>query len=161
MTTYVPIDLHGRRSVVMQMTETGEVLGWTRLANDPETLVAEVLKAGEAPEVAIEATYVWYWAVDALAAAGANVHLVAPARVSAFDGRRVKNDQRDCQLLGDLTTRPSGAGCPRPVALSRAARTSASFAATKGDAFARYAIRMLAKAPSTASRVSLSLSGQR
>ena len=60
------------------MADDGEVLGWPRLANDPETLVAEVLKAGEAPEVAMEATYGWYWAVDALQAAGATVHLVAP-----------------------------------------------------------------------------------
>lgn len=102
MAAYVPIDLHRRRSVVMHMAECGEVLGWTRLANDPETLVAEVLKAGESPEVAIEATYGWYWAVDALQAAGVNVHLVAPSLVAAFDGRRVKNDQRDCKLLGDL-----------------------------------------------------------
>jgi transposase len=102
MAGYVPIDLHRHRSVVMHMAADGEVLGWTRLANDPETLVAEVLKAGEAPEVAIEATYGWYWAVDALQAGGANVHLVAPSKVGAFEGRRVKNDQRDCQLLGDL-----------------------------------------------------------
>ena len=66
MAAYVPIDLHRHRSVVMQMADDGEVLGWTRLANDPETLVAEVLKAGEAPEVAIEATYGWYWAADLL-----------------------------------------------------------------------------------------------
>ena len=97
MAAYVPIDLHRHRSVVMHMADDGEVLGWTRLANDPETLVAEVLKAGEAPEVAIEATYGWYWAVDALQAAGANVHLVAPSKLTAFEGRRVKNDQRDCQ----------------------------------------------------------------
>jgi transposase len=102
MSAYVPIDLHRRRSVVMHMAADGEVLGWARLANDPEALVAEVLKAGEAPEVAIEATYGWYWAVDALQAAGTNVHLVAPSKVAAFDGRRVKNDQRDCQLMGDL-----------------------------------------------------------
>ena len=102
MSAYVPIDLHRRRSVVMHMADDGEVLGWVRLANDPEALVAEVLKAGETPEVAIEATYGWYWAVDALQAAGATVHLVAPSKVTAFDGRRVKNDQRDCQLMGDL-----------------------------------------------------------
>ncbi|MFN0091736.1 MAG: transposase [Acidimicrobiales bacterium] len=102
MAAYVPIDLHRHRSVVMHMAADGEVLGWTRLANDPEALVAEVLKAGEAPEVAIEATYGWYWAVDALEAAGLNVHLVAPSRLSAFEGRRVKNDQRDCRVLGDL-----------------------------------------------------------
>jgi transposase len=102
MAAYVPIDLHRHRSVIMNMATDGEVLGWVRIANDPETLVAEVLKCGEAPEVAIEATYGWYWAVDALRAAGVNVHLVAPSKVAAFDGRRVKNDQRDCQLLGDL-----------------------------------------------------------
>jgi transposase len=88
----------------MQMTAEGEVLGWTRLANDPEALVAEVLKdcPAEDVEVAIEATYGWYWAVDALEAAGVNVHLAAPSRLSAFEGRRVKNDQLDCQVLGDL-----------------------------------------------------------
>jgi transposase len=102
MAAYVPIDLHRHRSVVMHMAADGEVLGWTRLANDPETLVAEVLKSGEAPEVAIEATYGWYWAVDALQGAGANVHLVAPSKLTAFEGRRVKNDQRDCKVLGDL-----------------------------------------------------------
>ena len=102
MSAYVPIDLHRHRWVVMHMAADGEVLGWVRLANDPEALVAEVMKAGEAPEVAIEATYGWYWAVDALQAGGANVHLVAPSKVGAFDGRRVNNDQRDCQLLGDL-----------------------------------------------------------
>ena len=103
MAAYVPIDLHRHRSVVMHMADDGEVLGWTRLANDPETLVAEVLKAGEAPEVAIEATYGWYWAVDALRAAGANVHLVGSVQADARSrAGRVKNDQRDCQVLGDL-----------------------------------------------------------
>jgi len=101
MAAYVPIDLHRHRSVVMHMADDGEVLGWTRLANDPETLVAEVRKTGEDPQVAIEATYGWYWAVDALTDAGLDVHLVAPSKVGAFADRRVKNDQRDCQLLGD------------------------------------------------------------
>lgn len=104
MKRYVPIDLHRHRSVVMQMTPEGEVLGWARLANDPEALVAEVLKdtGSDDVEVAIEATYGWYWAVDALEAAGVNVHLAAPSKLSAFEGRRVKNDQRDCEVLGDL-----------------------------------------------------------
>ena len=30
------------------------------------------------------------------------MHLVAPSLVAGFEGRRVKNDQRDCKLLGDL-----------------------------------------------------------
>ena len=54
--TYVLIDLLRHRSVVTHMADD-EVLGSTRPANHPQTLVAEVFKAGEAPEVAIEATY--------------------------------------------------------------------------------------------------------
>ena len=66
MAVYVPVDVHRHRSVVMHMARSGEVLGWTHLANDSEALVAAVLEAGEARVVAIEATYGWYWAVDAL-----------------------------------------------------------------------------------------------
>lgn len=102
MTGYVPIDLHRRRSVIMHIDETGEELGWKRIANDPDTLVAEVLRHGEAPEVAIEATYGWYWAVDALVDAGCDVKLVNVAAVKGFENRRVKNDVKDCELLGQL-----------------------------------------------------------
>ena len=85
MAAYVPIDLHRHRSVVMHMADDGEVLGWTRLANDPEALVAEVLKAGEAPEVAIEATYGWYWASTSIfsRAAGVVVRSFIATRPSA------------------------------------------------------------------------------
>ena len=55
-------------------------------------------RAGESPEVVLEATYGWYWAVDALAELGASVHLAHPLGVKAFSYRRVKNDQRDAQI---------------------------------------------------------------
>jgi pheromone shutdown protein TraB len=35
-------------------------------------------RAGEQPEVVLEATYGWYWAADVLAATGAQVHLAHP-----------------------------------------------------------------------------------
>lgn len=100
--SYVAVDLHRRRSVVMHTSADGVELGWARLANDPEALVSEVLRYGEAPEVAIEAAYGWYWAVDALVDAGCNVRLAAPARVRAFENRRVKTDTADCRVLTDL-----------------------------------------------------------
>ena len=50
----------------------------------------------------MEATYGWYWAVDALQAAGAQVHLAHPLGVKAFEYRRVKNDVRDAVDLADL-----------------------------------------------------------
>ena len=75
----VGIDLHRRRSVIVRMTE-----------------------AGEHPEVVLEATYGWYWAVDVLQEIGAQVHLAHPLGVKGFAYRRVKNDQRDAADLADL-----------------------------------------------------------
>jgi transposase len=84
----VGIDLHRRRSVIVRMTEAGERLDSVRIDNDPIGLAAEIAKAGEAPEVVLEATYGWYWAVDVLQAAGATVHLAHPLGVkgSRTDG---------------------------------------------------------------------------
>src|SRR5437764_11755723 len=66
----VGIDLHRRRSVIVRMSEAGQRLEAVRIDNDPVALAREVAKAGEAPEVVLEASYGWYWAVDALQAAG-------------------------------------------------------------------------------------------
>ena len=71
----VGMDLHRRRSVLVRMTEAGERLETVRISNDPEYLRAVMARAGEAPEVVLEATYGWYWAADVLAELGARVHL--------------------------------------------------------------------------------------
>ena len=99
---YVGIDLHRRRSVIVRMTAEGEQLGWVRIDNDPVALGLELAKAGPDPEVVLEATYGWYWAVDALQTAGAQVHLAHPLGVKGFAYRRVKNDVRDAADLADL-----------------------------------------------------------
>jgi len=99
---FVGIDLHRRRSVVVRTTESGEALEAVRILNDVDRLNSVIERAGEDPEVVLEATYGWYWAVDALQAAGAHVHLAHPLGVKAFEYRRVKNDFRDAADLADL-----------------------------------------------------------
>lgn len=99
---FVGIDLHRRRSVIVRMTDAGEVLESVRIVNDVDRLDAVMARAGVDPEVVIEATYGWYWAVDALQDAGATVHLAHPLGVKAFEYRRVKNDVRDASDLADL-----------------------------------------------------------
>jgi transposase len=98
----VGIDLHRRRSVIVRMGENGERLGSTRIDNDPMALMAEIGMAGEHPQVVLEATYGWYWAVDVLQEVGAEVHLAHPLGVKGFAYRRVKNDLRDAADLADL-----------------------------------------------------------
>jgi hypothetical protein len=52
----VGVDLHRRRSVLVRMTETGEHLETVRIANDPDYLRQVMARAGEAPDVVLEAT---------------------------------------------------------------------------------------------------------
>ena len=59
---YVAIDLHRRHSLIVRDDDQGNQLGGTKIENDPLTLAKVVAEAGEAPEVAIEATNGWYWA---------------------------------------------------------------------------------------------------
>jgi len=99
---FVGIDLHRRRSVLVRMSDAGEVLETVRIVNDVDRLNSVIERAGVDPEVVLEATYGWYWAVDVLQAAGARVHLAHPLGVKAFEYRRVKNDVRDATDLADL-----------------------------------------------------------
>ena len=99
---FVGIDLHRQRSVIVRQTEAGEQLSAVRIVNDPVALGLQIEDAGPDPEVVLEATYGWYWAVDVLQAAGARVHLAHPLGVKGFRYRRVKNDVRDAGDLADL-----------------------------------------------------------
>lgn len=98
---YVGIDLHRRRSVIVRRNQAGETLEKVRIDNDAVALAAELAKAGEHPEVILEATYGWYWAADVIKECGGNVHLAHPLG-NNWGHRRVKNDERDATDLVDL-----------------------------------------------------------
>jgi transposase len=81
-------------------------------------LAAEIAKAGEHPQVVVEATYGWYWAVDGQQDVGGDVHQAHPHGVKGFAYRRVKNDLRDAADLADLLRMgrlPEGWIAPPPV----------------------------------------------
>jgi len=101
MRHYVGIDLHRRRSVIFTMDCVGTRLGCKRIVNEPQALLEAVLEHSPDPEVVIEATYGWYWAVDLLQEQGLSVHLAHPAG-NDWGKRRVKNDERDARDLADL-----------------------------------------------------------
>jgi ribulose-5-phosphate 4-epimerase/fuculose-1-phosphate aldolase len=96
---YVGIDLH--RSVIVRKNADGEVLGKVHVDNSPWALAQAVSAARPEPEVVVEATFVWFWAVDVLEKMGAHVHLAHPLG-NDWGKRRVKNDERDAADLVDL-----------------------------------------------------------
>ena len=58
-----------------------------------------IARAGESPEVVLEATCGWYWAVDALRDQGEVLHLAHPLG-EGIEYRQVKNDERDATRYG-------------------------------------------------------------
>ena len=46
MGSYVGIDLHRRRSVVVVLNEDGDRVSWSRIDNTPANLAAEIVAAG-------------------------------------------------------------------------------------------------------------------
>jgi transposase len=100
---WVGIDLHRRRSVICRIDDRGRELGYVPITNGVDALVDAVRPAGAGAPVAIEATYGWYWAVDALRAAGFDVHLAHPYGMRALRKRKkVKTDRRDAYELANL-----------------------------------------------------------
>ncbi|HUC16009.1 MAG TPA: IS110 family transposase [Acidimicrobiales bacterium] len=97
---YVGIDLHKRRSVIVQVGEAGQ-RGYTKRVENSPTALVDAIAGAELPEVVLEATCGWYWAYDSLVDAGARVHLANPSGLN-WGQRRVKNDERDAQDLADM-----------------------------------------------------------
>ena len=102
MGSYVGIDLHRQRSVVVVLDDDGNRVSWSRIDNSAVNLAREVTAAGPAAEVAMEACWGWYWAADVIAECGARLHLAHPLGIAGYANRRVKNDIRDATLLADL-----------------------------------------------------------
>ena len=98
---YVGIDFHRRRSVIVHKDGAGNLIETVRLDNDRAAFANEIAKAGEHPEVVLEACYGWYWLADLLDELGANLHLAHPLG-NNWGHRRVKNDERDAEDLVDL-----------------------------------------------------------
>jgi transposase len=76
MPLYGGIDLHSNNSVIALTDETDRIVYRKRLANDEERILEALDPYQEAIHgLVVESTYNWYWLVDALMAAGYQVHL--------------------------------------------------------------------------------------
>jgi transposase len=87
--------------VVVRIGPRGKRLSVVRIDNSPAALAEAVSAAGDHPQVVLEATYGWYWAVDVLQELGATVHLADPNALN-WGERRVKNDVVDATDLADM-----------------------------------------------------------
>ncbi len=122
MASYVGIDLHRRRSVIVVLDEAGDRVWSSRIENSRLSLEVElrsIIEAVEGPvDVVMEATWGWYWAADVVEEVGLTLHLAHPLAIKGYENRRVKTDWLDAELLADLLRMgrlPEAWIAPRPV----------------------------------------------
>jgi transposase len=100
---YVGVDLHRKRSHVVALDPTGQVLVSRRIGNAPAEFLRIFGELEPQPiEVAFEATYGWSWFADLLADAGIPAHMAHPLATKAISAARVKNDAVDAKTLAHL-----------------------------------------------------------
>ena len=100
---YVGVDLHRKRSHVVALDPTGEVVLSRRIGNAPAEFLRIFGELEPQPiEVVFEATYGWSWFADLLADAGIPAHMAHPLATKAIAAARVKNDAVDAKTLAHL-----------------------------------------------------------
>jgi transposase len=100
---YVGVDLHRKRSHVVALDPTGEVMLSRRIGNAPAEFLRIFGELEPAPiEVVFEATDGWSWFADLLADAGIPAHMAHPLATKAVAAARVKNDAVDARTLAHL-----------------------------------------------------------
>src|SRR5215213_627614 len=100
---YVGVDLHRKRSHVVALDPTGEVVLSRRIGNAPAEFLRIFGELEPQPiEVVFEATYGWSWFADLLADVGIPAHMAHPLATKAISAARVKNDAVDAKTLAHL-----------------------------------------------------------
>src|SRR5215203_2816558 len=100
---YVGVDLHRKRSHVVALDPTGEVVLSRRIGNAPTEFLRIFGELEPQPiEVVFEATYGWSWLADLLADVGIPAHMAHPLATKAISAARVTNDAVDATTLAHL-----------------------------------------------------------
>ncbi len=104
MKIYAGIDLHSNNAVCGLVDGSGRRLERKKLANELGE-IERVLRPHKArlEQVAIEATYNWYWLVDGLQDQGYPVVLANPAAMHQYEGIKHTDDVSDAFFVAELS----------------------------------------------------------
>ena len=119
---YVGIDLHKAWSHLVVLSESGEVVGRSRIPTRREALV-EYFSALEGPvKAALEATRNWYWVYDTIEPLVEELKLASPPKIRIIAESTVKTDQIDAKVVADLLRSNFLPTCYVPDEATRQAR---------------------------------------
>lgn len=100
---YVGCDLHKMSTWFYVMDEFGKKIASKSIANKPEELHAFLRSLSSPFELAVEATYNWYFFVDIAEQYAQKVYMADSYELKAFAKRHKKTDKIDARLIADVT----------------------------------------------------------
>jgi transposase len=114
---YVGVDLHRKRSHMVALDPTGEMVLSRRIGNAPAEFLRLFGELEPQPiEVVFEATYGWSWVADLLADAGIPAHMAHPLATKAISAAPGQERRRRRQDPGpSAADQPAGRGLDRPT----------------------------------------------
>jgi len=103
MEVYAGLDLHSTNTYVAMIDQENKVLYKQRHRNEvPDILSALDPFKADIRGVVVESTFNWYWLVDALMAAGYQVHLANVSAIKQYEGLKQIDDKRSSLWLANL-----------------------------------------------------------
>ena len=99
---YLGVDLHKRSCWVTVLDADGHVLESRKLGTTRRELEAYFGQIAKPAQVAVEATFNWYYFLNVVEPLGLALHLVHPWKTRAIASARIKHDKLDSRILAEL-----------------------------------------------------------
>lgn len=99
---YLGVDVHKKSCWVTVLEADGREREQRKLEMHRATLLDYFGKIPKPARVAVEATFNWYYFLDAIEPLGLELHLVHPQKTKAIASARIKHDKLDSRILARL-----------------------------------------------------------
>jgi len=99
---YLGVDIHKKHGWVTVLDEEGHELEQRKLSMDRSTLLEYFSKIAKPANLAVEATFNWYYFLNVVESIGLELHLVHPQKTKAIASARIKHDKLDSRILAQL-----------------------------------------------------------
>ena len=99
---YLGVDIHKKSCWVTVLDEEGHELEQCKLSMDRTVLLEYFGKIAKPAQLAVEATFNWYYFLNVMEPLGFELHLVHPQKTKAIASARIKHDKLDSRILAQL-----------------------------------------------------------
>lgn len=99
---YLGVDVHKKNCWVTVLEQDGHEREQRKLSMERSALLGYFGKVDKPAQLAVEATFNWYYFLNVVEPLGFELHLVHPQKTKAIASARIKHDKLDSRILAQL-----------------------------------------------------------